>query len=240
MALKSVLLPADGTVQGACGEASLCPRAAPALGFGAARSPGRRRRPVSDDRSPPRDPAGPNMPHPSTPLAPSRCALALGALALLVTTLAAPGCPKRAEPCACPDVAGSDSAWGFLQDCPGATSPDADVGPAPDVPADLGADGGALPPGVFGAPCAENGDCDSGWCVPSEAGHVCTRSCDADCPDEWSCTGVATSGSDMAFLCVPDQGRLCRPCTVDHQCLAGYCLTLGDGRACSRPSRMTR
>ena len=89
--------------------------------------------------------------------------------------------------------------------------------------------------GVFGSPCAENVDCFSGWCVPTSEGSVCSQSCDSDCPDGWRCTGVTTSGADVAFLCLPDSSRLCQPCTVDLQCAAGLCVTLDSGRACTAP-----
>ncbi|MFT7578702.1 MAG: hypothetical protein ACI9MR_000360 [Myxococcota bacterium] len=93
----------------------------------------------------------------------------------------------------------------------------------------------ATVPGGFASPCVENLDCDSGWCIDSDKGTVCTRTCDEDCPGDWRCKGVESAGGDFSFVCVPDQSRLCQPCTVDLQCAGGFCLAFGDGSGCSRP-----
>ncbi|MGM0575835.1 MAG: MopE-related protein [Myxococcota bacterium] len=90
-------------------------------------------------------------------------------------------------------------------------------------------------PGEFGAPCSQNSDCYSGFCVPSAEGLVCSRTCTEDCPGGWSCIGVSTAGTDGAFICWPGGNRLCEPCVNDLQCDGGLCLTLGDGQACTRP-----
>ncbi|MFO0751173.1 MAG: hypothetical protein U1F43_36695 [Myxococcota bacterium] len=108
-----------------------------------------------------------------------------------------------------------------------------------DTLADSGEDTGGdasvdadIEPGTFGAACNENKDCLSGWCVTSDDGPVCTRTCDADCPSGWSCLGIAGE-VDVTFLCVPRQDRLCQPCLIDRQCNNGYCLTFEDGQRCS-------
>jgi len=87
-------------------------------------------------------------------------------------------------------------------------------------------------PGEFGAPCVENNDCLSGWCVDSSQGPVCTKSCLDDCPAGWSCVGI-TGEQDVTFLCVPRDDRLCQPCAIDAQCGSGYCVTFTDGRRCT-------
>ena len=89
--------------------------------------------------------------------------------------------------------------------------------------------------GAFGAPCAGNEDCDSGYCVPSDEGHVCTKVCVSDCPEGWSCLGVAVAGADLTFLCVPRASRLCEKCTSDIQCAGARCLQTKDGMRCTRP-----
>src|SRR5690606_12606194 len=102
-------------------------------------------------------------------------------------------------------------------------------------PGDEGPTSDAAPEaGEFGAPCQANGDCFSGYCVPSDIGHVCTKACVDECPGGWNCQGVA-NGIDVAFICVPDRDRLCEPCTVDFQCNGGLCLSLPGGSACTSP-----
>jgi hypothetical protein len=108
--------------------------------------------------------------------------------------------------------------------------PDADPGPDPDADPDAGP-----APGGFLAPCLDNADCNSGFCVESPEGSVCTRGCDTSCPEGWRCSGVDSPSGDVAFICVPLQSRLCLPCTTDLQCAGGYCLTDINGqRTCSR------
>lgn len=87
--------------------------------------------------------------------------------------------------------------------------------------------------GGFLSPCVENTDCDSGWCIETDDGTVCTRQCLEDCPSDWRCKGVL-AGADPVFLCFPDQSRLCLPCTVDFQCAGGFCLEIGGAQACAR------
>ncbi len=120
-------------------------------------------------------------------------------------------------------------------------SPDGDPGDTTAQPDPGGPDDTALgedyvpSPGEFLHPCVENADCYSGFCVPTEQGHVCTKTCTGSCPNDWRCTGVTTSGTDIAFLCLPDSSKLCAPCTVDYQCNGGYCLGLPGGASCTRP-----
>ncbi|MCC6624227.1 MAG: hypothetical protein IT385_23450 [Deltaproteobacteria bacterium] len=90
--------------------------------------------------------------------------------------------------------------------------------------------------GGFLAPCLENADCNSGLCIDTDDGSVCTRDCTEACPDDWRCAGVVTDSADVRFVCVPLSNRLCRPCTVDHQCGGGFCLPDDTGaEVCTRP-----
>jgi len=91
-----------------------------------------------------------------------------------------------------------------------------------------------IQPGEFGAPCIENLDCFSGYCVTSDEGPVCTRTCTEDCPGGWSCVGI-TGQIDVAFLCLPRQNRLCQACALDGQCHSGYCIALSEGNRCTVP-----
>jgi len=87
-------------------------------------------------------------------------------------------------------------------------------------------------PEDFGQACAENSDCESGWCVDGPAGDVCTVMCLDDCPDDnYSCKAVITPTNATVFLCIPRHQNLCGPCEEDYQCDAGACLLLdGEGR----------
>jgi hypothetical protein len=80
----------------------------------------------------------------------------------------------------------------------------------------------------FGTPCNGPDDCNSGYCVQSADGTVCTKTCDADCPADWSCKQVLTGG-DAAFICLPNYPTLCMPCTENADCnMAG----VTDGARC--------
>ncbi len=95
-------------------------------------------------------------------------------------------------------------------------------------------DGGDAPaPGQFGAPCVEAEDCDSHWCVESNAGPICTRTCLEDCPTGFSCRAVLRSYPEVVFVCVPEALRLCTPCQDDAQCSGGVCAELEGGRYCT-------
>jgi subtilisin-like proprotein convertase family protein len=128
-----------------------------------------------------------------------------------------------------------------------------------DVPAvDVGVDGGTIPgtdvprpdakdvgsgadltacqqEGTFGCPCAQNSDCQSGYCVEELDGFVCTTTCLTDCPDGYSCKAVLNTLPDVVFICVPDVARLCQPCRSDLQCSGGLCVEYEDGGYCASP-----
>jgi len=114
-----------------------------------------------------------------------------------------------------------------------------DLGAPIDVSFDISGEDmsdGTTAPGGFLAPCLENSDCNSGYCVEGPTGSVCTRNCETECPEDWRCTGIQNSASDVVFLCLPLQNRLCLPCTVDLQCGSGYCLPDANNNAsCTRP-----
>jgi hypothetical protein len=109
---------------------------------------------------------------------------------------------------------------------------------------DLVWDGGVVPPDLvadglteeWGKPCTSPDDCDSGLCVETAAGGVCTDICIEDCPSGWECKGLPLFGSDLTFVCVPDFWALCTPCTDDEDCKAdaGVCVEMsGDGAYCT-------
>ena len=67
-----------------------------------------------------------------------------------------------------------------------------------------------------GAPCTAGTDCDSGYCVQTAAGKVCTRTCVECCPLGFACAQL--NSTDTVFLCLATQQALCRPCKTDHEC----------------------
>jgi hypothetical protein len=93
----------------------------------------------------------------------------------------------------------------------------------------------------FGVPCDKNGDCSSGWCVPSPIGNVCTQTCFDLCPVGWECRPVSGTGADVQYICVNLTAHLCRPCVTDADCKTlgvdqAFCISSGDaGSFCGSP-----
>ncbi len=109
---------------------------------------------------------------------------------------------------------------------------DADTGG--DTTSDTGAPADTEPSdGGFGAPCNGNSDCDSGWCVESPEGYICTKECLEECPTGFDCKSVQNSGGDVTFLCQPQVDKLCVSCLEDFNCSGGVCMTIGDQRLCA-------
>ncbi|MFO0744269.1 MAG: MopE-related protein [Myxococcota bacterium] len=121
------------------------------------------------------------------------------------------------------------------------TSPFPDVATAGDTSgdADTASDADAAPcPGCTGSPCSENVDCDSGFCLDGPNGLECVRTCVEDCPDGYTCRGIATASGDPAFVCLYDHIAFCTPCRKDGDCELGIggasgarCVPLEDGDA---------
>ncbi|MSQ84243.1 MAG: hypothetical protein EXR77_15390 [Myxococcales bacterium] len=72
-------------------------------------------------------------------------------------------------------------------------------------------------PADFGKPCAENEDCQSGYCVLAPEGKVCSKECETSCDDGWKCSQVP-GGKDTKFICVPKYLHLCQPCSTTAEC----------------------
>ncbi|MFH1532386.1 MAG: hypothetical protein ABIK09_16805 [Pseudomonadota bacterium] len=72
--------------------------------------------------------------------------------------------------------------------------------------------------GCFLDPCAENGDCLSGWCVTHLGTGVCTETCQEECPAGWTCQQVAGTDPDVIFVCISDFATLCVPCSSAADC----------------------
>ncbi len=117
------------------------------------------------------------------------------------------------------------------------TDTTADDAGDPDVAGDAATDAGAVPDeGEFGAPCEGNGDCDSGYCIGTSVGRVCTVPCGETCPGGWTCRLLVNSGGDVVQLCVPGAEVLCQPCVDDIDCggLDDLCIVQSDGSFCGR------
>ena len=71
------------------------------------------------------------------------------------------------------------------------------------------------------APCQENGDCSSGWCVLHLGELACTNLCDeAECLSGFECREVEGAPSGPELLCVSLHPKPCFPCDTDEQCEA--------------------
>ena len=112
---------------------------------------------------------------------------------------------------------------------------DLPLGEVPLVPEDVGPVIGG-----FGWPCEEHDDCDSGFCLPTVEGALCTVQCIEECPDAaWSCEYISLGGPDEMFACVPPVSSVCRPCHSDADCTlvegeTARCAPYGDvGWFCS-------
>ena len=75
--------------------------------------------------------------------------------------------------------------------------------------------------GCFGAPCQDNADCPSGWCIDHLGDSVCTVPCIEECPPGFSCEAIEGFGGDLVYICVSDAPHLCRPCVTSEQCSSG-------------------
>jgi len=67
----------------------------------------------------------------------------------------------------------------------------------------------------LGAPCSEDSDCDTGFCVSLEdEGPFCTYFCQDCCPTGHSCAQLPVDSPDIFFACLPD----CQPDCEGKEC----------------------
>lgn len=107
---------------------------------------------------------------------------------------------------------------------------------SPDVEAETDTTDGTTPdPGETGSPCETDVDCDSGYCINTADGSLCTELCGGDCPFDWECQLLTNSANDVVELCVPPQQILCRSCVADIDCggTENLCLEQNDGEFCA-------
>ncbi len=95
------------------------------------------------------------------------------------------------------------------------------------------------PPTVFSEACESNADCESGICVDSPDGKLCSEACSSECPEDWVCTETSAfersePGSSVTHVCMPRFLTLCAPCQSDADCAdeqsgeISRCQQLGD------------
>ena len=86
-------------------------------------------------------------------------------------------------------------------------------------------------PGGPGCDCAVNNDCDTVYCIDTQAGKKCAQACVTDCPEGFTCKNPGTS--DAVFICMPNHLTLCAPCKEDQDCKFqgsnAICLDYGPG-----------
>jgi len=75
-----------------------------------------------------------------------------------------------------------------------------------------------IDPGGFGYPCESDSQCDSGFCVVTPDGEVCTVPCTEECPEGWTCALHMPSLPDQIFICAPAHANLCKPCYTNSDC----------------------
>ena len=72
--------------------------------------------------------------------------------------------------------------------------------------------------GCFMDQCAENGECQSSWCVEHMGDGVCTQTCQEECPPGWACKQTGAGSPDVVFICVSNHANLCKPCDESDDC----------------------
>src|SRR5205823_4219913 len=120
---------------------------------------------------------------------------------------------------------------------------DASVVPSDGGLVDGGADAGVPDAGLllgFGEPCIDNASCQSGICIQSSLGPVCSKFCSDDCPIDWGCKIIQTGPNRTASVCFPGADIYCIPCTVDAcASLGDHCTLIGQARYCTRDCTQT-
>ncbi|MBV8755650.1 MAG: hypothetical protein JO257_00150, partial [Deltaproteobacteria bacterium] len=91
----------------------------------------------------------------------------------------------------------------------------------------------------FGDPCTDSHECQSGICILTSTGGVCSMQC-GQCPAGYGCFGVlgAIDPNQVSYVCVPTTTQLCSPCMNDSECTQigmDKCVTETTGRKfCAR------
>ncbi len=92
--------------------------------------------------------------------------------------------------------------------------------------------------GEPGSSCATSADCDTGLCVDSPTGKICTINCTDCCPSGFKCA-TYKGGVDPVLACLAAWTDLCKPCEADAECAAdpgALCVAYaGTGSFCASP-----
>ncbi len=97
--------------------------------------------------------------------------------------------------------------------------------------------------GGFGWPCADNDECDSGFCTEGPEGQQCTKTCVSECPPGFACKLQSGAGDPIA-ICLYEHVPYCRPCDAASDCahpvfsgLDAECRSAGPGAGsfCATP-----
>jgi len=104
----------------------------------------------------------------------------------------------------------------------------------PDVGTEEIAQGCSPGEGCFLEPCANDWDCSSGICVHHLGDPVCTRTCDDDCDEGWSCEELSGAAGSTVKACLSNHTHLCLPCHSDDDCVSptgveDVCVDYGEG-----------
>jgi len=96
-------------------------------------------------------------------------------------------------------------------------------------------------PGQLGDPCQYGNQCQSGLCLLSDAGKICTIHCEpGECPEGYSCQDVPIGGGGVLHVCFAADdpcepecvgkecgedgcGGSCGECAPEEECVAGKC-----------------
>jgi hypothetical protein len=71
-------------------------------------------------------------------------------------------------------------------------------------------------PGSWGCSCTSDANCNSNFCIDSDMGKICTKTCMTNCPENWYC--VAHPTATTLYVCVPQPASLCKPCEYHADC----------------------
>ena len=133
-------------------------------------------------------------------------------VALLAACSGGGGAASPGEDTTTPADAGTDTVFVPADTTAPRDTPPTDHEPPDTLPSCAEDPGGPL------CPCLENGDCNSGFCVPHMGDRICTTQCLEDCPEGFSCKESEGFGADVVYLCWSDFPGLCLPCSQSADC----------------------
>ena len=96
--------------------------------------------------------------------------------------------------------------------------------------------------GGLGDACVSDEECESGYCIDSDGGRICTELCSDECPEGYTCRLFINSGGDAVRICVPHEDVLCEPCSNHTECggYQAFCVEQDNGDFCASDCSATR